>query len=519
MYYGGILDIFGNKKFCTITAVVIVLIGIFFRVFSFYQNNCLCGDEANLVIPLIQHTYKNILFSYDELGELAPPFFMFAVKIITNILGLNEYTVRIIPLVSSIFSMSFYYIFVDKLLNKNYSKLFALLLFALSSPLILKSGFFKPYATEVAISMVVLYLFCYKFDFKGKSLPACIGVSLLCLLCFLSSYQSVFIIFSCLVIHFIHNCLFEKDKSAFKNITTVTALNLVYMGIYYKFFLYQMRHQDHLNYLWATDYSFFPVSWRDYRQIVDALFVGGSYFELASKSAVIVTLAILLVGFIALCAETFYDRSSKKVLNFLVITVPCTSFIVAGILKIYPFANRLVICLLPLLLVVFVKGLDFDGVKTGKLSKIFFYFLFVCYCCFTNPTMRNYYFFTYQPITERDIYQKIQKEYDPNKLLYIEIDKFLTSFIYNYIDKFSNNIFSFYYIYDNLSTYPGNDYIINRIKKENDFYAIMHTNDFIDEETKDIRAYILEHYDCSLEMETEDHIGLNKCSRKISQNN
>ena len=108
-----------DKKTYYFLVSVILVIAVVLRVLSYLQNNPFWGDEANLVIPLLQHTYKNILFSYEEIGELAPPFFMFAEKIMINLFGLSEYSVRVIPLVSGIFSCGIFYLIVDKLLEKN----------------------------------------------------------------------------------------------------------------------------------------------------------------------------------------------------------------------------------------------------------------------------------------------------------------------------------------------------------------------------------------------------------------
>lgn len=246
-----------------ISVVLITLLAIIYRFAAYICNAPFGGDEANLVIPLIQHSYKNILFVYDELGELAPPLFFFAEKIITNIFGISEYSVRIIPFVSSVISCVLYYFFCERLLNRGGSKLFALLMFSLSSPLIFFAGFYKPYSSEVAVSMIALYILCFKVDFKDKSPRFYFAVSLFCLLCFLASYQSVFIIYSCLTILLLHNFLFEKNMQTLKNILRLTAFNSIYLLLYYHFFLYKMRTQIHLNYLWTTDYSFFPDTWKD----------------------------------------------------------------------------------------------------------------------------------------------------------------------------------------------------------------------------------------------------------------
>jgi len=510
-----------DKKTYYFFAAVILVFAVVLRVLSYLQNNPFWGDEANLVIPLLQHTYKNILFSYEELGELAPPFFMFAEKIMINLLGLSEYSVRIIPLVSGIFSCGIFYLIVDKLLEKKSSKLFALIVFAVSFPLIHMSGFYKPYSSDVAISLFALYFLAFKFDFKDKNFGACFLASLLCLICFLSSFQSVFMIFSCLAVLFVHNCVFAKDKSATKSILTVSLLNLFYMLIYYFGFLQKIRNEDHLHYLWANDYSFFPISYRDYGQLTDYLFVNGSYWGVSPKSFIVLAGIILFMGVAAFAFDIFTKKDSKTIYNAMLVFTPIIGVMFAGIISLYPFANRLILSLLPLMFIIISKSLEFEFKKLGIVYKALFVVLVVSFCCTTELPQRVE-SFVKMPVpvngpNEREIYKKLDKEVDHNQFVYIEVDAFMTSYVYNRMFNFNNNVLSYYYVYKNLSTFPSEaKTVIDKIKKEKLVYAVVYTNsnDDTDEKTAEIRDFIYGNYDCKIEMETPEGINLLKCQRK-----
>lgn len=510
--------IFNKKNIYWLLFVAIIIFGAILRCLYYFQNRAFCGDEANLVIPLILHSLKNILFSYEELGELAPPLFFFGEKIVTSLVGISEYSVRFIPLIASLASCGIFAVFLEKFFEKSLPKLLAMFLFAVAAPCIIMAGFYKPYSVEVAVFLFVMLIFGINFSFKDKSFPKCILLSLVHLLCFLTSFQSVFAVFSCLTVHFIYVSIFEKNIKTVGKILTVTFLDLIYLGLYYKFFLYKISNNRHLNHLWATDYSFFPNSYRDIGQLTDYLFVNGSYWSVAEKTAVIAVSVMLLLGLIALIFDVFRERKPKSVFNFLIVSVPIASMLIAGLLHIYPFANRLVLGLLPLFIVIIAKPLDVKG----KVSAIVFSvltFLAVGYYFYTiNLYSKINSLWTYEAnsLTERDLYKKIGKEINHNQLIYIETASFLTSYVYNYMYKFNDNILSCYYTYVQISTSTDAAKQEETVGKEDVIYTMYDRWspwEILDAPTRRLRLFIDKHFTCQVIMEGDTYL-FSKCTKK-----
>lgn len=476
---------------------LIYIIAIFFRLKYFILNYQLVGDESNLVIPLMQHSYKTIFFAHDELGELAPPIFMFIIKIITNIFSYSEYTLRIIPLISSILSCFLFYYTSKCFLQKKYSICFALLLFAFCFPFIRMSGFFKPYTTEVLFSMLALYFLGIKYSFKNKSYKNNIILSLVCLFCYLSSFQSVFIIFSCFTTHLIYNIFFQKDLKTIKHILFTICLNLGIVFLYYKLFLHKIATDNYLYHLWDTDYNFLPNTYHSLGQLID-FFINASYWGIANKNTIFIVCGLFALGFIAFVINILKTKDEKEIYNLMLIIASISSFTIAALLKIYPFANRLVISLFPIFIIIISKSLDIKIKKLTIIYNIIFILIFSYFLKTTDLYVYNQDFYDTKISNIKDkerknTYKKIKDmNINQNTLMYFDTDAFLTAFVYNRMYKFSNNILSFYH-YPHLSKNASAEYIYKKLSKEKIFFAMLAT-DYKDEITREIGNLIRDNY-------------------------
>lgn len=500
-------------------AIIITVFALFLRINYYCFNYSFCGDEANLVIPLILHSFKNILFSYENLGELAPPLFFFAEKIVTNMFGISEYSVRIIPLISSLFSCVMFLFFADKMLDNNRAKLLSLSLFAISSPLVIMAGFYKPYSTEVVFALLILYFFGLKFSFKNKSIAVCSLVALIHVLCFLTSFQSVFIIFSCLAVHFIYTLIFERDKNVICKILGVTFVDLICLGLYYHFFLRKMRENSLLNYMWANDYSFFPLAHRDIGNLTDFLFGHGSYWNVAPKALIVVVLSMLFVGLVAFIVDLFVKKSAEAVYKFLLVVVPIASMMLAGILNIYPFANRLVLSLLPLMLIIVSKPIDFKKKYLSAILTVVWLIVIGYYLQVSDLKNGRFHeiFDFNEPCFDRYIYQQLKEINEPEKAVYIEVGAFMTGFVYNYMYHYGDNVLSSDGSYLNISSFKNTDEFIDKIKNEKEIYFVYEsllTDENIDSFTKEKRDVVYRYFNCEDISTPERMYMLSKCIAK-----
>jgi len=120
-----------NINFYYCTLAVILLVGIILRLKAYFTGYTLWLDECSLALSIIKRGVLGF-FSPLEHIQSAPPLFMMLTKFITNIFGINKFSLRLIPNVSAILALPAFYLFAKKFLEKKYSVVIALVLFSLN---------------------------------------------------------------------------------------------------------------------------------------------------------------------------------------------------------------------------------------------------------------------------------------------------------------------------------------------------------------------------------------------------
>ena len=89
---------------------VILLFGIFLRVYLYLLNRSLWQDEASLAMNLVHRSFGELTQTLDY-HQAAPIGFLFIEKFFVSIFGPYDYVMRIFPVVSGI--LAIYFIFSD----------------------------------------------------------------------------------------------------------------------------------------------------------------------------------------------------------------------------------------------------------------------------------------------------------------------------------------------------------------------------------------------------------------------
>lgn len=133
-----------------------LLIGFLARAIRYYLCFPLWDDEGFLCVNLISRTYAELLQPLDY-HQVAPVLFLWAERTIVHLFGFNEYSLRLIPFVSSIGSLLLFHHVAGKLLSGP-AKLLAVAAFAVSYPGIRYAAEAKPYGTDMCLSLLMLSL-------------------------------------------------------------------------------------------------------------------------------------------------------------------------------------------------------------------------------------------------------------------------------------------------------------------------------------------------------------------------
>ena len=334
---------------------LIIICGIILRLFQFFVNDSLWLDEIFLGLNLIDRSYLE-LFHPLNYEQYAPIGFLLLEKLMGQLFGYTEYSLRILPLISGLVAIYLFYRLTKGTFNYFITTV-ALFLFCFSRYLINYSMEVKPYSFDVliAVSILLLALYIYKEGLTKKN------ALYLCLLGSISiwfSFVSIFML-AAVGISFLIYYYRMKNRDFLYNITIIGTIWVVLFAINYYFFL---RHSSpDVTYFWYKFNGFLQLPCSFYELLVQCIIKFYSLLDLLILSmdnttifgffGLLVT-ALFFAGYVSLLVEKEWFISW---LFFL----PVLLTFVASLLFIYPFKSRLILFLLPVVIILTAKGLGF----------------------------------------------------------------------------------------------------------------------------------------------------------------
>jgi len=143
--------------------LVLILIGLIFRMRIFLTGRSLWLDEAMLALNIIQRSFGGLLQQPMEYGQSAPIGYVFSVKVFTLLLGDSEYALRFYSLLAGCFALLLAVFFFKSYLDR-VGVLVAVALFAGGPHLIYYTAETKQYAGDVIVSLMFLMIFFSLLD-------------------------------------------------------------------------------------------------------------------------------------------------------------------------------------------------------------------------------------------------------------------------------------------------------------------------------------------------------------------
>lgn len=138
----------------TLVSCSLIALGVVLRLVQFAVRRSLWGDEAKLVLNIVDRSYLE-LFQVLDYDQVAPVGFLLVEKAVTQVLGSGEMALRLFPLLAGIAALALTYWLARRLLSPVAVPI-ALAFVALSDRLIYYSAEVKPYALDVAMTLAVL---------------------------------------------------------------------------------------------------------------------------------------------------------------------------------------------------------------------------------------------------------------------------------------------------------------------------------------------------------------------------
>ena len=338
-----IIIMFSSKRFAYLSLISLIF-GVLVRLRLYFNNRSLWYDEASLAINIVDRSYAELLKPLDY-NQAAPPLFLWLEKFSVQLLGNNEYALRLFPLVSGIIALGLFYKLAVRF-TSGLTTPIAIALFASLKYTVYYSAEAKPYASDL---MVALVLFLLLRANSRPTLPSknIIFLSLIGAVSIWISYPSIFIL-SGVELFFLLSSPFPKlPKILLNRLPMYTSWLLSFVGLYVATVVPTMNN-DFLVSSWNQRYpdSPFDIIW-----LLDSL---GRFFHkpLGFWS---ITDGIAIIAFVAGCIALY--RQNK--FNLLLLNTPILVTIVAAYLHKYPFRGRLILFLAPFAIIILAEGIVF----------------------------------------------------------------------------------------------------------------------------------------------------------------
>jgi len=327
--------------------LVPIAAGIVFRISQYLANRSLWLDEVYLADNILHRSYLELLQPLDD-NQGAPILFLFLERLVVDLVGTSEYALRLVPLISGIVSVFLFFVVARAFLNGG-ALMFALVLFAVSDPLIYYASEVKQYSTDVAVALAI-YAIAMRVRDKGLSpgnllALATVGVGAVWL-----SDPALFVLAAVgseLVLSF----WWRRDtRSVLLLVGAEVGWMVSFAGNYFVR-LGNLGSNPVLQDYWKDYFAPFPpFSRADFRwyafSVADAM-----RFLFQDVTGLLLGLVLVMLVF------GWLQAGSKKI--FLSLLAPLLFALMASSLHYYPFYQRFLLFTLPALIVLMALGIEF----------------------------------------------------------------------------------------------------------------------------------------------------------------
>ena len=329
-----------------IIAVLLIFIGILLRTVQYSSGRSLWLDEAMLALNIVNRTYAELIKPLDY-HQGAPLGYLYLQKSAIVIFGKTDFVLRLISFVAGAASLFLVYHLSQRVVSQK-AGLIALGFFSILTPLVYYASEVKPYASDVAITLLLLLV---ALRYLGDRSPRnIIMLAFAGLVALAMSYPAIFMMAG-IGVCLLFDSILEKKIHTFLSMILILSIWLSFFLLLY-FISYKLLAADHaLVKPYAS--SFMPIppwsdlSWyfRSFNKIIE------NPLALTTNKLV----KNLVTGLILVGIYSQFRRDKNTVILFI---VPILFVLIASGMEKYPFEGRFVLFLVPLFLLLMGEGID-----------------------------------------------------------------------------------------------------------------------------------------------------------------
>lgn len=338
--------------------IIILIVGILFRLIVLIQNRNLLIDEVNVARNLYERSYTTLL-SPLHYEQFAPPLFLWVCKWCMLHFGAYEWSLRLFPFVASIIGMILFYTLLKKLKIKS-ALFYPLSIVATGMIYVRYATELKQYASDFMVVMALLNM-AIRYDLfttaKRKfiliwTLAGSVAIWL--------SMPSVFVLTGIVAYYAIQ----YYHAPNVKNLGLYLVIPLLWLAqfvLYYSLLLAPSIQSDYLQNCHQQHMLMWPTSWSSCKHNFDAL---AHYFSMMGGHWVLSSgfnLLLLVVGIVYL--------TKKDWVRSILFVLPLLLLLLAALLHKFTLLPRVCLFSYPIVLLLMAKG--FESILQGNQHKAF----------------------------------------------------------------------------------------------------------------------------------------------------
>lgn len=392
--------------------LVLIGFGVLVRSIQYIANRSLWADEATLALNIINRPLVD-LFKPLAYEQGAPLGFLTIEKLVVEVFGDHEYTLRLFPFICGIISLFLFHQFAKQVIEP-VAITIAMALFVSLEPLIYYTTEVKQYSSDVTIALL-LYLVLMKVRQPSLQRNQIIRTSVIGAIAVWFSHPAIFVLVSIEASYWLCCWLNREQINGWHRLWIYVVWLASFLGIYL-ISLAKLGRDKELLESWSQAFpqSLFDLSW-----LLTAL------VQMFANPLGFVAPITLLAIFACLLGCFTLGRQNRDVLILLLLPISIT--LAAAYLKKYPFHDRLLLFLVPNLILLIAIGtysllkskIRLHQIPQLQLSTIFGVILLVLLLTPSLGHATQLIFHPEQRQEIRPVLKYIKKNQQPGDILYI----------------------------------------------------------------------------------------------------
>lgn len=332
--------------------LLLALIGLSVRSLEFHRNYSLMMDECAVCMNIFDRPLPDLTKTLDY-DQAAPLGYLFLQKLFFVTFGMSDTTTRVIPFIFGIMTLPLSVILFSRVFPSKvsaYALVLSIGLICLNRALAIYSGISKQYSLECSVTLIVLYIFYRPLTRPSDAVNDSAGsrwILILSPLLVWFSYGAVFVLAGCGAA-LVGRALLSHEKPARPVVWSFCLSALINLSIFFHLSVRAAMANQRLSSMWSAGYMpLWPVSL--------ALKWLWQTFVITGEEVIHSRVAFLLpLGLLLTCISAIWRRNWF----WLACVASVLATLCGSALKRYPFAGRVSLFLLPILVLMLAKALD-----------------------------------------------------------------------------------------------------------------------------------------------------------------